>query len=166
MAGCRDWQHQSWEAWCVGISPHGGGRHWPYSEACSPTIQPLGRWPTLWSIIIPKEFLNCCKGSRPHIGLPNLGIQQRDWVSLGNLALKSIRIWLQNFHRPRGNRDSWRVQTKPCAHQDPGKRSSDPTRNWTRPAYECLRVFWGGVCWQWPAMGTGALVLAAVGGPA
>ena len=24
--------------------------------------------------------------------------------------------------------DSWRAQTKPCAHQYPGERSSDPTR--------------------------------------
>ena len=22
--------------------------------------------------------------------------------------------------------DSWRAQTKPCAHQDPGEKSSDP----------------------------------------
>ena len=120
----------------------------------------------IWSIITPKEFLNCCKGSRPHIRLPNLGIQQRDWVSPGNLALKIIWSWLQNFHSPRGNGDSWRVQTKPCAHQDPGKRSSDPRRDWARRACECLRVSWGGVCWQWPATGTAALVLAAVGGAA
>ena len=25
--------------------------------------------------------------------------------------------------------DSWRAQTKPCVHQDPGERSSDPTRD-------------------------------------
>ena len=24
--------------------------------------------------------------------------------------------------------DSWRAQTEPCVHQDPGERSSDPTR--------------------------------------
>ena len=24
--------------------------------------------------------------------------------------------------------DSWRAQTKPCAHQDPGERISDPTK--------------------------------------
>ena len=24
--------------------------------------------------------------------------------------------------------DSWRAQTEPCEHQDPGERSSDPTR--------------------------------------
>ena len=27
-----------------------------------------------------------------------------------------------------GNRDSWKVQTKPCTHKDPGERSSHPTR--------------------------------------
>ena len=25
--------------------------------------------------------------------------------------------------------DSWRAQTEPCVHQDPGERSSDPTRD-------------------------------------
>ena len=25
-----------------------------------------------------------------------------------------------------GETDSWRAGTKPCAHQDPGERSSDP----------------------------------------
>ena len=25
--------------------------------------------------------------------------------------------------------DSWRAQTKPCTHQDPGERRSDPARN-------------------------------------
>ena len=34
----------------------------------------------------------------------------------------------QNLHRT-GETDSWRAQTKPCMHQDPGERSSDPTRN-------------------------------------
>ena len=29
-----------------------------------------------------------------------------------------------------GETDSWRAQTKPCVHQDPGERSSDPTRDW------------------------------------
>ena len=32
------------------------------------------------------------------------------------------------FHRT-GETDSWRAQTKPCVHQDPGERSSDPTRH-------------------------------------
>ena len=34
----------------------------------------------------------------------------------------------QSLHRT-GETDSWRAQTEPCAHQDPGERSSDPTRN-------------------------------------
>ena len=34
----------------------------------------------------------------------------------------------QNSHRT-GETDSWRAQTKPCVYQDPGERSSDPTRD-------------------------------------
>ena len=35
----------------------------------------------------------------------------------------------QNLHRT-GETDSWRAQAEPCVHQDPGERSSDPTRDW------------------------------------
>ena len=31
-------------------------------------------------------------------------------------------------------RDAQRAQTKPCAHQNPGERSSDPSRDWSRLA--------------------------------
>ena len=33
-----------------------------------------------------------------------------------------------------GNIESWRVQTKPCAHQDPGERTSDLTLGGARLA--------------------------------
>ena len=62
--------------------------------------------------------------------------------------LKAIGIWLQNFHRI-GKTDSWRAQTKSCAHQDPEERSSDPTREWARLACECPGVSGGGMGWQW-----------------
>ena len=39
----------------------------------------------------------------------------------------------------RPTRDAWRVQTKPCAHQDPGKGAVTSTGYWTRPAFECLK---------------------------
>ena len=56
-----------------------------------------------------------------------------------------------------GETDSWRAQTKPCAHQDSGKWSSDPIRDWVRHTCECLGVSHGGLGRQWPAMGSGAL---------
>ena len=42
----------------------------------------------------------------------------------------------QNWHKT-GEVDSWRAQTEPCEHQDPGERSSDHTRDWPRLACEC-----------------------------
>ena len=42
---------------------------------------------------------------------------------------------IQNLHRT-GKIDFWRAQKKPCAHQDPGERSSDPQK--TDP--DCLWV--------------------------
>ena len=43
---------------------------------------------------------------------------------------------------------------------DPGERSSDPTRDSPRPAYECPGVSRGGMGRWWPAAGFGALSVA------
>ena len=57
--------------------------------------------------------------------------------------------------------DSWRVQTKLCAHQDPGERRvNDSIRDLPRLACECPGVYKGGMDWQWPAAGCGALSVA------
>ena len=56
--------------------------------------------------------------------------------------------------------DSWRAQTKSCVYQDPGERSSDPTRDWSRLAHECPGVSGRGVGQQQPAAGLGALSAA------
>ena len=55
-------------------------------------------------------------------------------------------------------RDSWRVQTKPCVHQEPG------TPQETEPDLP-LSVSCRGTGQQWPAMGTGALAAADLGHP-
>ena len=49
---------------------------------------------------------------------------------------------------------------KTCVHQNPGERSSDPTRDWPRFAHECPGVSSGGVGRRWPAAGLGALSVA------
>ena len=66
---------------------------------------------------------------------------------------------LSSGHRT-GETDSWRAQTKPCVHQDPGERSSDHTRDWPRLAHECSGVSGRGVGWWWPAAESGALSAA------
>ena len=61
-----------------------------------------------------------------------------------------------NLHRT-GETDSWRAQTEPCAYQDPGERSSDPTKGWPS---ECPGSLSRGVGRWWPAAGLGALSAA------
>ena len=65
----------------------------------------------------------------------------------------------QNLHWT-GETNSWRAQTKPCAHQDPGESSSDPTRDWPRLSCECPEVSRRGMGQQWPAAGLEALSVA------
>ena len=63
----------------------------------------------------------------------------------------------QDLHR-NGETGSWRAQTKPFVHQDPGERRNDPTRNWPRLAHECPGVSGGGMGQWWrPSTGSGAL---------
>ena len=46
------------------------------------------------------------EGSEPHVRLPNLGVQQQEEEFPENQTLKASRIWLQDFNRTGGNRDS------------------------------------------------------------
>ena len=59
---------------------------------------------------------------------------QQTWVwhkhSWGRTPLTPTQSH-QNLHRS-GETDSWRAKTESCVHQDPGERSSDPTRDWPR----------------------------------
>ena len=106
--------------------PHWNGRRGTIMIKSNPISNWVGD--SNLKTIIPKKFSHCCESYRPHIRLPSLGIWSRNWESPGNLTLRARRVWLQSFHRTGGHRDPWRTQTKSCAHQDPGERSSDPHR--------------------------------------
>ena len=108
-----------------------------------------------------KEVLHCCESSSAHNKFSNLGIQKRGWEPPRNLTLRASGFWLQNFHRT-GEIHSWRAQTKPCVHQDPGKMSSGPTRDWVRLACEYSGVSGWGVGQQWPVAGPGTLTVAVM----
>ena len=68
----------------------------------------------------------------------------------------------QRTENPQGNR-LFKGTTKPCVHQVPRERNSDPTRDWAKLAFEYLGVSGGGVGQQWPATGSGALTTAVLG---
>ena len=63
------------------------------------------------------------------------------------------RIGSQYLHRTEGKRYStFRGHNKTLCAPDPGERNSDPTGDWARPTWDCLRVSYRSVGWQWPAM--------------
>ena len=99
-------------------------------------------------MIIPKKFSHSCKGSRPHIRLPNLGIWQRDWKSPGKLTLKYSRIQCQNFHRTR--RNTFKKGTHKTLYT-PGLRGKYqwPHKRLNQLClWVCLKVLCGSVCQQ------------------
>ena len=59
---------------------------------------------------------------------------------------------------------SWRAQTKPVYTRTQEKRAVTPTRDRARLACECPGVSGQGVGQQWPAVGSGALITATLGG--
>ena len=99
-----------------------------------------------------------------------LPVNIQDWLPLGlsgltweNCACACVYVWfvpskslITELTQDCGNR-LLEGTNKTCAHQDLGERSSDPTRDWPRPACECPGVYSGGVGWQWPAAASGAL---------
>ena len=71
-----------------------------------------------------------------------------------------VQLCLKSKFTP--TRDAWRAQTKPCVHQDQGK-GAGTHKNRDRPAFECLRVSYGGMSQQWPTMRTEALATSVLG---
>ena len=74
-------------------------------------------------------------------------IWRRDREPPGSLTLEASGIYSHNFNRTR-EADSWRAQRKPCAHQEPGEKSSVPTGERVRLACECPGLSGGDVGWQ------------------
>ena len=65
-----------------------------------------GGWLTNQRILIPQKSTHWSEGSEPHVRLPNLGVRQWEEEFLENQTLKASAIWLQDFDRTGGNRDS------------------------------------------------------------
>ena len=61
----------------------------------------------------------------------------------------------RNLHRT--GKQTLEGHKQNLVHQDPGERSSDPTRDGPRLAGKCPRVSSGGVGQGWPTSGLGAL---------
>ena len=68
---------------------------------------PMGGQPTNWKTIIPQKFSHWSERSEPHVRFPScLGVWQREESLPENLALKTSRIWSQDFQRYGENRNS------------------------------------------------------------
>ena len=85
------------------------------------------------------------------------GIWQRNWRSTGNLAFKISRIWLHDFHRTGGNRDTslggHKINLRSTKTQRKG--AVTPQEGRTKTTCWCWRASWGGVGWQGSTRGQG-----------
>ena len=89
--------------------------------------------PTNQKMIIPQKLSHRSGSSEPRVRLPSLGDQQRVEYP-ENLALKARRVWLKDFHRTWGNRNSTLGKyIKSHVYEDSGEKSNDPIRDGARP---------------------------------
>ena len=97
---------------------------------------------------LPRRMLDPTKKKIPHVQG-----QRRP-----NKMVGGAQLCLEWNLRPA--RDAWRANFE---HTGTQERSSDSTRDWARPAFECLSVSCEGTGQQWPAAGTWALTAAGLG---
>ena len=104
-----------------------------------PLAPPQSHWaddPQTGEQLYPKKFSHCCKSSRTHNRFPSLGVWQRDWEHMGIWLWRPVGFYYRTCTGLRKQTIEGH-QKKPHVHQDPGERSSDPTRDWARLACEC-----------------------------
>ena len=101
------------------------------------------------------------KDLSPTSGFTAWGLQQQEEESPESLALKASRIWLQNWGKKKLY--SWRTHTGSCAHQNPGRKSSDPIGDWVRPACLCWSISCRGGGMLWLTAGTNTLATEVLG---
>ena len=128
--------------------------------AINPTIQVPSRWPTNTEQLYQRNSHTVKKVLLPTTDFPTYGSgketenpREFDFGGQWDLIIEFTQDW---------ETDSCGAQTKPCVHQDPGERSSDPTRDWHRLACECTWVSGTGVGWRWAAAGSGTLSAAVL----
>lgn len=85
--------------------------------------------PTNWKIIITQKFSHKIKSSDPHIRLPILGVVGgREQSVNGRRNPQRIWLWwsmeleLRNFTGLGETEHSWKMHSKPHAHQSPGEK--------------------------------------------
>lgn len=90
-----------------------------------------------------------CRGINRRILEPHIQGQRRSC----NKMVEGIQWRLKSNLIP--TRDTWRAKTKPCAYQDPRKRSSNCHKRLSKICLECSIVPCTGKDQQWHDMETG-----------
>ena len=109
--------------------------------------------PLLWRFWTPLQASQTGNPSKG-LGIPRESDLEGQW----DLIIRLPQDW--RYQRLQ----SWRAQTKYCTHQDPEKRSSDSTGDWTQSLL-VRRVACGGVGRQAVTTGMGPLAAAVWEGP-
>ena len=109
---------------------------------------------------IPQKSTHWSEGSEPQVRLPKLGARQQEEEFLKNQTLKASRIWLQDFDRTGGKRDSilgGHTQSSVCIRTQ-GKEQ------WPhRRLKQTYLLMLGGLLkrWEWLCLTVSTRILAA-----
>ena len=115
------------------IKPHihqrqSGLKHRAYQDPETPQRPPRDQDRTASECLLSGTGQQRTTASAGALGEANLGLAQALLEEVTITPHHRIIEPLQNLHRT-GEANSGRAQTEPYVHQDPGERSSDPTRD-------------------------------------
>ena len=131
------WLPQTWEVWLM-----------------SPTIEPPSR--QSGEQLHQRSFRTVLKVLGCTTDFPTWGSSKETENPQGIWLWRTVGLDYRTSTGRGGNR--LLEGTKRCVHQDPGKRSSDPTRDWARLACECPGISGRDMGEQWPAVGSRASI--------
>ena len=151
-------------------TPHPKTKEKPHWDSRRGTItiksNPItaGWWLTNWRTLIPQKSTHWREGSEPHVRLPNLEVRQWEEEFLEDQTLKGSGIWLQDFDRTGGNRDSTlggHTQSSVLIRTQ-GKEQW-PHRRLNQTYLLVLEISCRGCGWLWLTVGTRTLAAEVLG---
>ena len=147
----RDWTYIS----CISCTVDGFFTTEPSRWECK-LVEPL--WKAVWRFLKKTDNRTAIWSNNlsPGIYLEKDIIQKHACTTIFTAALFTVDLKIKPCTCQRHSEGTNKTLYTPR----PRERSSDSTRLWARPAFECLSVSCGGMGQQWPATRTEALAAA------
>ena len=171
LRGLRGWGHHSWRVHTKSCAHSVQFSRSVVSDSVTPWItarqaslsitnsRSSPRFTSIESVMPSSHLILCC----PLLLLPPIPPSIRVFSNESPLHMRWLKYWSFSFSIIPSKEIPGLISFRVDWLDLPGERSSDTTRDWTRPPCWCWRVFCRGMGWQWLTTGTGELAAAVLG---